>query len=209
MDAKKKKRSRYRLCGEQWWDIGPSFTLEHMGFNPGREVQKKYGECAKINDPENSGRSGAMLRADTMRVNDAKKAAKLQGGITQQSAEDATFQQNGVDVESARSAGFIPPVNSPLVKAFSNHKTLAPKVTIAPEGGPSAPKVGPSTLVQASPTMLSTVSLSVRKQLDDSGLRLSTSLESRSKLQVQKRSAMQLKTRLDWCACPTIGLHWF
>jgi hypothetical protein len=47
-----------------------------------------------------------------MRVEDAKKAAKLQGGITQQSAEDATFQQSGVDVESARSAGLIPPVNS-------------------------------------------------------------------------------------------------
>ena len=167
VDAKKKKRSRCRLCGEQWWDIGPSFTLEHMGFNPGREVQRKYGKCAKINDPENSGRSGAMFHADTMRVNDAKKAAKLQGGITQQSAEDATFQQNGVDVESARSAGFIPPVNSALVRAFANHKPLAQKETIAPEGGPSALKVGPSTLVQASPTMLSTVSLSVRKQLDD------------------------------------------
>ena len=55
-----------------------------------------------------------------------EKAAKLQGGITQQSAEDATFQQNGVDVESARSAGFIPPVNSPLEKAFANHKPLVP-----------------------------------------------------------------------------------
>jgi hypothetical protein len=102
-----------------------------------------------------------------MRVEDAKKAAKLQGGITQQSAEDATFQQNGVDVESARSAGLIPPVNIVVVRAFANHKPLAQKETIAPEGGPSAPKVGPSTLVQASPTMLSTVSLSVRKQLDD------------------------------------------
>ncbi len=30
--AKKKKRGRCRLCGEQWWDIGPSFILEHMGF---------------------------------------------------------------------------------------------------------------------------------------------------------------------------------
>ena len=88
-----------------------------------------------------------MFHANTMRVKEAKKAAKLQGGITQQSAEDATFQQNGVDVESARSVGFIPPVNSPLEKAFSNHKTLAPKVTIAPEGGPSAPQVGPLTLV--------------------------------------------------------------
>jgi hypothetical protein len=52
--------------------------------------------------------------ASTMRVRDseAKKAAKLQGGITQQSAEDTTFRQSGVDVESARSVGFIPPVNS-------------------------------------------------------------------------------------------------
>ena len=65
-----------------------------------------------------------------MRVKEAKKAAKLQGGITQQSAEDATFQQNGVDVESARSAGLIPPVNIVVVRAFANHKTLAPKKTI-------------------------------------------------------------------------------
>ena len=84
-----------------------------------------------------------MFRADTMRVNDAKKTAKLQGGITQQSAEDATFRQSGVDVESARSAGLIPPVNSALVRAFANHKTLAPKETIAPETGPSTPQVGP------------------------------------------------------------------
>ena len=50
----------------------------------------------------------AVFHANTMRVDseDAKKAAKLQGGITQQSAatgsEDATFQRSGVDVESAR-----------------------------------------------------------------------------------------------------------
>ena len=54
MNAKKKKRSRCRLCGEQWWDIGPSFMLLHFGFDPQREVQKKYGKCAKINDPANA-----------------------------------------------------------------------------------------------------------------------------------------------------------
>ena len=54
VNVKKKKRSRCILCGEQWWDIGPSFILEHMGFEPGREVQKKYAKCGKINDPENS-----------------------------------------------------------------------------------------------------------------------------------------------------------
>jgi hypothetical protein len=43
----------------------------------------------------------------------------------------------------------------------------AKKAAKPAEGGSSAPKVGPLTLVQASPTMLSTVSLSVRKQLDD------------------------------------------
>jgi hypothetical protein len=44
---------------------------------------------------------------------------------------------------------------------------LAPKETIALEGGPSTPpQVGPSTLVLASP-MLSTVSLGVKKQLDE------------------------------------------
>ena len=128
MNLKKKKRSRCRLCGEQWWDIGPSFILEHMGFEPGREVQKKYAKCAKIHDPANSvwREKCAVFHVNTMRVKEAKKAAKLQGGITQQSAEDATFQQNGVDVESARSAGFIPPVNSPLEKAFANHKPLVP-----------------------------------------------------------------------------------
>ena len=128
VNLKKKKRSRCRLCGEQWWDIGPSFILEHMGFEPGREVQKKYAKGAKINDPANSvwREKCAVFHANTMRVKEAKKAAKLQGGITQQSAEDATFQQNGVDVESARSAGFIPPVNSPLEKAFANHKPLVP-----------------------------------------------------------------------------------
>ena len=35
-----------------------------------------------------------------------------------------------MDVESARSAGLIPPVNNALVRAFANHKTLAPKKTI-------------------------------------------------------------------------------
>ena len=48
------------------------------------------------------------IHASTMRVEDAKKAAKLQGGITQQSAEDATFPQSGVDVESARFGGANP-----------------------------------------------------------------------------------------------------
>jgi hypothetical protein len=95
------------------------------------------------------------IHASTMRVEDAKKAAKLQGGITHwlQSAEDATFQQSGVNVESARSAGLIrvPPVHSALVRAFANHKPLAPKETMAPEGGSSAPKVGPLMPVQALP----------------------------------------------------------
>ena len=71
-------------------------------------------------------------------------------------------------MESARSAGLLPPINNPLVSAFATHKPLATKETIAPEGGPSTPpQVGPSTLVQASPAMLSTVSLSVKKQLDE------------------------------------------
>ena len=128
VNLKKKKRSRCRLCGEQWWDIGPSFILEHMGFEPGREVQKKYAKCAKIHDPADSvwREKCAVFQANTMRVKEAKKAAKLQGGITQQSAEDATFQQNGVDMESARSAGLIPPVNIVIVRAFANHKPLVP-----------------------------------------------------------------------------------
>ena len=54
-----------------------------MGFDPGREVQKKDGKCTKINDPANSvwREKCAVLHANTMRVKDAKKAAKLQGGI--------------------------------------------------------------------------------------------------------------------------------
>ena len=31
-----------------------SLHILHMGFDPGREVQKKYGKCTKINDPANS-----------------------------------------------------------------------------------------------------------------------------------------------------------
>lgn len=167
VNAKKKKRSMCKLCRERWWDIGPAFILLHFGFDPQREVQKKYGKCAKINDPANSvwREKCAVYHANAMQKKDAKKAAKVQGGFTQQSAEDAAFRQSGVDVESARSAGLLPPVNSSLVRAFANHKT-APKVTIAPEGGPSTPQVGPSTLVQASP-MVSTVSLGVKKQLDE------------------------------------------
>jgi len=151
-----------------------------------------------------------VFHANTMRVKEAKKVAKLQGGITQQSAEDATFQQNGVDVESARSAGLIPPVNSPLVKAFSNHKTLAPKVTIAPEGGPSAPQVGTSTLVQAFPAMVSTVSLAVKKQLDDKWA--AAFYECGIPFEVASseafRDAVETTARLVR-AYPTTGLHWF
>ena len=33
---------------------GPPFILLHMGIDPGREVQKKHGKGAKINDPANS-----------------------------------------------------------------------------------------------------------------------------------------------------------
>ena len=47
--------------------------------------------------------------------------------------------------------------------------------------------------------MVSTVSLTVKKQLDDKW----------AAAFYPKRSAMQLKTRLGWCACPTIGLPWF
>ena len=54
-----------------------------MGFDPGREVQKKDGKCTKINDPANSvwREKCAVFHANTMRVKEVKKAAKLQGGI--------------------------------------------------------------------------------------------------------------------------------
>ncbi len=52
------------------------------------EVEQKYGKCTKINDPENSVSREmcqcTVFHANTMRVDsaveDAKKAAKLQGG---------------------------------------------------------------------------------------------------------------------------------
>ena len=40
----------------------------------------------------------AVYHANAMQKKDAKKAAKVQGGFTQQSAEDAAFRQSGVDV---------------------------------------------------------------------------------------------------------------
>ncbi len=60
-----------------------AFISLHMSFDPGREVQEKYGKCTKINDPSNSvlPEMCAVFHANTMRVEDAKKAAKLQGGI--------------------------------------------------------------------------------------------------------------------------------
>jgi hypothetical protein len=79
--------------------------------------------------------------------------APVEGRITQQLAEDATFRQSGVEVESesARSAGLIPPVNSAHVRAFANHTPLAPKGDH--RSGPSAPPLAvglrASTLVQA------------------------------------------------------------
>ncbi len=81
MNAKKKKRSRCELCGEQWWHIGPMLIILHMGFDPQREVQKKYGKCAKINDPANSvwRQKCAVYHANAMRKKDAKKATKVQG----------------------------------------------------------------------------------------------------------------------------------
>ena len=48
-----------------------------MGFDPGREVQEKYGKCTITTRREKC----AVFHANTMRVKDAKKAAKLQGGI--------------------------------------------------------------------------------------------------------------------------------
>ena len=211
VNAKKKKRSRCKLCGKMWWDIGPMWIILHMGFDPQREVQKKYDKCAKINDPANSvwREKCAVYHANAMQKKDAKKAAKVQGGFTQQSAEDAAFRQSGVDVESARSAGLLPPVNSALVRAFANHKPLAPKETIAPEGGPSTPpQFGPSTLVQASP-MLSTVSLGVKKQLDEKWA--AAFYECGIPFEVASseafREAVEDTARL--VRCQTIGLHWF
>jgi hypothetical protein len=54
VNAKKnlKKRNRCRLCGEQWWDIGPRVVyLGARGLHPtgrihGSQVQQKYGKCA-------------------------------------------------------------------------------------------------------------------------------------------------------------------
>jgi hypothetical protein len=95
-----------------------------MGFDPGREVQKKYGKCVKINDPENSvwREKCAVFHANTMRGKDAKKAAKLPGGI------DHAAVGRGRDIPTDRRGrglcsfgGLIPPVNSALLRAFANH----------------------------------------------------------------------------------------
>jgi hypothetical protein len=72
-----------------------------------------------------------VFHANTMRVKDVKKAAKLEGEITQQSADlgrdiPTECESRGVDVESARSAGLIPPVNIAVVRAFADHKPLVP-----------------------------------------------------------------------------------
>ena len=76
MDAKK-KRSRCSLCGGSGG--ASAFISLHMGFDPGREVQNKYGKCTKINDPADSvwREKCAVSHANTMRVKDAKKAAKF------------------------------------------------------------------------------------------------------------------------------------
>jgi hypothetical protein len=85
-NAKKKK---YRLCGEQWWDIGPSFILEHMGFDQDGRSRRSMANVRRSTTREKC----AVFHANMMRMKDAKKAAKLQGGITQQSAEEAIFRK--------------------------------------------------------------------------------------------------------------------
>ena len=95
-----------------------------MGFDPGREVQEIYGKCTKINDPANSvwREKCAMFHANMMRVKDAKKAAKLPGGI------DHAAVGRGRDIPTGRRGravcsfgGLIPPVNNALERAFANH----------------------------------------------------------------------------------------
>ena len=126
-----------------------------------------------------------MFQENTMRVKDAKMAAKLQGGIAQQSAEDATFRQSGVDVESARSAGLIPPVNSTLVG-------LSPIIRRWPRRKPSQRTLGTASRTLNACPGFAYDAVNREPQREEpagvltSGLRLSTSLrvESRSKLQV-------------------------
>ncbi len=57
---KKKKRSRCRLCGEQWWGIRPSFILGHVGFNQdGRSRSMANVRRSTTRKTPFGGRSGA------------------------------------------------------------------------------------------------------------------------------------------------------
>ena len=79
------------------------------------------------------------VHANTMRVEDAKKAAKLQGGITQKSAEDATFQQSG-----AHPSGEPSPAD-----ARTNHAT---RLSYGP---PTAVETPASAMSPAEPMLVS------------------------------------------------------
>ena len=65
VNAKKKKRSMCKLCGERWWDIGPAFILLHFGFDPQREVQKKANVRRSTTRPTQFGGRSARCTTRT------------------------------------------------------------------------------------------------------------------------------------------------
>lgn len=56
------------LCLQQLCDVRDnscvicaSFIVEHMGFELGRKIKKKYGKCTKINGPSGGGEGSGTL----------------------------------------------------------------------------------------------------------------------------------------------------
>ena len=74
---KKKKRSRCSLCGEQWWGIGVHLIAHWLRPRTGgpEEVWQMYEDQRPANSVWRE--KCAVFHANTMRVKDAKKAAKF------------------------------------------------------------------------------------------------------------------------------------
>ena len=81
VNAKKKKRSRCSLCGEQWWGIGVHLIAHWLRPRTGgpEEVWQMY-EDQRPGQFRLAGEVRGVPREHDA-VEDAKKAAKLQGRI--------------------------------------------------------------------------------------------------------------------------------
>jgi hypothetical protein len=97
------------------WILGRTGVPEEVCQNvrrlindPENSVWREKPECAVFHAREHDARQG-LGGEETLKPPSCKA-----GSRSSPEAEDATFRQSGVpvDVESARSVGFIPPVNS-------------------------------------------------------------------------------------------------